>query len=135
MRRNKKIAKKTHPWKIYNRRKINMKISQRLLSSLKIITLIKSLETLSKVWGQALNETYEYATYISQLEPKNFKKAKNEKSLILAMQEELGQFERNKVWTLVPRPSNYPIIGTKRVFRNKMNELGNVVRNKARLVV
>ena len=51
------------------------------------------------------------------------------------MQEELGQFKRNKVWTLVPRPSNYLIIGTKWVFRKKMYELGNVVRNKARLVV
>ena len=50
------------------------------------------------------------------------------------MQEELSQFKRNKVWTLVPRPTNYPIIGTKWVFRNKMNELGNVVKNKARLV-
>ena len=51
------------------------------------------------------------------------------------MEEEVGQFERNKVWTLVPKPTNYPIIGTKWVFRNKMDELGNVVRNKARLVV
>ena len=50
------------------------------------------------------------------------------------MQEELGQFERNKVWTLVHRPINYLIIGTKWVFKNKMDELGNVVRNKARLV-
>ena len=52
----------------------------------------------------------------------------------MAIQEELGQFERNKVRTLVPRPTNYPIIGTKWVFRNKMDELGNVVRNKARLL-
>ena len=50
------------------------------------------------------------------------------------MQEELSQFKRNKVWTLVPRPTNYPIIRTKWVFRNKMDELGNMVRNKARLV-
>ena len=50
------------------------------------------------------------------------------------MQEELGQFERNKVWNLVLRPTNHPIIGTKWVFRNKMDELGNVVRNKARLI-
>ena len=50
------------------------------------------------------------------------------------MQEKLGQFERNKEWTLVLRPTNYPIIGTKWVFRNKMDELGNVVRNKAQLV-
>ena len=50
------------------------------------------------------------------------------------MQEELGQLERNKVWTLVPRPTNYPIIRTKWVYRNKMDELGNVVKNKPRLV-
>ena len=50
------------------------------------------------------------------------------------MQEELGQFERNKVWTLIFRPTNYLIIRTKWVFGNKMDELGNVVRNKDRLV-
>ena len=83
----------------------------------------------------ALKDTWEYATYITQLEPKNFKEAENEESWILAMQEELGQFERNNVWTLVPRPTNCPIIGTKWVFKNKMDELGNVVRNKVWLVV
>ena len=50
------------------------------------------------------------------------------------MQEELNQFERNNVWELVPRPSNASIIGTKWVFRNKMDEHGNIIRNKARLV-
>ena len=50
------------------------------------------------------------------------------------MQEKLNQFERNKVWNLVPRPNNCSIIGTKWVFRNKLNEHGNVTRNKARLV-
>ena len=41
---------------------------------------------------------------------------------VLAIQEELNQFERNKVWTLVSRPKHHPIIGTKWVFKNKMNE-------------
>ena len=50
------------------------------------------------------------------------------------MQEELNQFERNKVCTLVPRPKHHPIIGTKWVFRNKMDEQGVITRNKARLV-
>ncbi|KAI3696584.1 hypothetical protein L6452_28974 [Arctium lappa] len=50
------------------------------------------------------------------------------------MQEELSQFERNKVWSLVPRPFDKTIIGTKWVFRNKMDEVGTVIRNKARLV-
>ena len=79
----------------------------------------------------AFKDICEYATFISQLEPKNFKEAENDESWILAMQEELGQFKRNKVWTLVPRPTNYPIIGTKWAFRNKMDKLGNVVRNKS----
>ena len=50
------------------------------------------------------------------------------------MEEELNQFERNKVWILVEIPQNHPIIGTKWVFRNKMNNKNEVVRNKARLV-
>ena len=52
-----------------------------------------------------------------------------------AMQEELNQFERNKVWELVPHPvGRKDPIGTRWVYRNKMDEQGNVVRNKARLV-
>ncbi|KAL8124825.1 hypothetical protein AgCh_012470 [Apium graveolens] len=42
---------------------------------------------------------------------------------------------RNKVWKLVPAPKNRSVIGTKWVFRNKMDENGIVTRNKARLVV
>ena len=49
------------------------------------------------------------------------------------MQEELNNFERNQVWSLVERPKNY-VIGTKWVFRNKQDEHGVVTRNKARLV-
>ena len=50
------------------------------------------------------------------------------------MQEELNQFERNEVWFLIPRPKDHPVIGTKWVFRNKIDESGVVTRNKARLV-
>jgi hypothetical protein len=52
---------------------------------------------------------------------------------VLAMQEELNNFKRNEVWTLVPRPKQN-IVGTKWVFRNKQDEHGVVTRNKARLV-
>ncbi|KAK6144502.1 hypothetical protein DH2020_021322 [Rehmannia glutinosa] len=38
------------------------------------------------------------------------------------MQEELNQFERNKVWELVQRPTHQNVIGTKWVYKNKMNE-------------
>ena len=50
------------------------------------------------------------------------------------MHDELLQFQRNDVWTLVPRPKSEHIIGTKWIFRNKTIEKGNVIRNKARLV-
>ena len=50
------------------------------------------------------------------------------------MDEELDQIEKNDTWELVPRPKNKNVIGTKWVFRNKLNEDGQVTRNKARLV-
>ena len=50
------------------------------------------------------------------------------------MNEEIEQTEKNKIWTLVPRPKDKNVIGTKWVFKNKLNEDGEVSRNKARLV-
>jgi hypothetical protein len=50
------------------------------------------------------------------------------------MHEELENFERNQVWTLVVPLRDVNVIGTKWVFKNKQGEDGEVVRNKARLV-
>ena len=50
------------------------------------------------------------------------------------MHDELNEFKTNNVWTLVNGPIDHPIIGTKWVFRNKLNEKGQVIRNEARLV-
>ncbi|GKD62706.1 putative ribonuclease H-like domain-containing protein [Tanacetum coccineum] len=50
------------------------------------------------------------------------------------MQEELLQFRLQKVWRLVDLPKGKHAIGTKWVYRNKKDERGIVVRNKARLV-
>ena len=49
------------------------------------------------------------------------------------MHDELLQFRRNDVWTLVPRLEGEHIIGTKWIFHNKTDE-GNVINNKAHLV-
>nr|GFC02430.1 putative ribonuclease H-like domain-containing protein [Tanacetum cinerariifolium] len=48
-------------------------------------------------------------------------------------QEELLQFKMQKVWVLVDLPNGKRAIDTKWVFRNKKDERGIVVRNKARL--
>ena len=53
---------------------------------------------------------------------------------MLVMHDELNQFRRNNIWTLVERSNDYPVIGTRWVYRNKLDEDGNVIRNKARLV-
>ena len=79
----------------------------------------------------SIKNTCEHNAFISQIEPKSFVDAENDESWIMAMQEELNQFERNNVWELVPKPEHQSVIGTKWVFRNKMDESGVVVRKKA----
>jgi hypothetical protein len=68
------------------------------------------------------------------LEPLKVEQALGDMDWVMAMQEDLNNFERNQVWKLVERP-NTNVIGTKWVFRNKQDENGVVTRNKARLVV
>src|ERR1051325_7991024 len=72
--------------------------------------------------------------FVSQIEPSKVDEALEDDQWIIAMQEELDQFVRNQVWELVPRPSDKHIIGTRWVFKNKLDENGIFVRNKARLV-
>lgn len=62
------------------------------------------------------------------------KKALNDVDWVNSMQHELHQFERSNVWYLVPRPGDRPIIGTRWVFRNKLDESGVIMRNKSRLI-
>ena len=73
--------------------------------------------------------------FTSTVEPTNVTGAMKDEQWIKSMQEELVQFEQNQVWELIPRPSNANIIGTKRIFKNKNDEKGNVIKNKACLVV
>ncbi|KAD5318235.1 hypothetical protein E3N88_18181 [Mikania micrantha] len=47
----------------------------------------------------------------------------------------LLQFKKQQVWELVPLPQDKCAIGTKWVFRNKTDENGQIIKNKARLVV
>jgi hypothetical protein len=67
------------------------------------------------------------------LEPFRVEDALGDADWVMAMQEELNNFTRNEVWSLVEHPKQN-VIGTKWVFRNKQDEDGVVTKNKARLV-
>ncbi|GJT89338.1 putative ribonuclease H-like domain-containing protein, partial [Tanacetum coccineum] len=79
-------------------------------------------------------QNYLFACFLSQEKPKKIIHALNDPSWIEAMQEELLQFNLQEVWTLVDLPNGKRAIGTKWVFKNKKNERGILITNKARLV-
>ncbi|GKB09420.1 retrovirus-related pol polyprotein from transposon TNT 1-94 [Tanacetum coccineum] len=97
---------------------------------------LAGITTRSRIRDSDVASAFEclYVKFISEIEPKKLIEALEEEGWVLAMTEELNQFERNKVWTLVPKPYGKTIIWLKWVFRNKMDEEGVVTKNKARLV-
>ncbi|CAM8943772.1 unnamed protein product [Rhodiola kirilowii] len=50
------------------------------------------------------------------------------------MHEELEEFACNDICDLIPRPADVNVIGMKWIFKNKSDAIGNITRNKARLV-
>ncbi|KAK1607467.1 hypothetical protein QYE76_031140 [Lolium multiflorum] len=83
----------------------------------------------------ALLMTYcQHHAFVSSFEPLKVHEALVDPDWVIAMQEELECFTRNEVWSLVERPKDHRInvIGTKWVFKNKQDEDGIVIRNKAR---
>nr|GEX18342.1 hypothetical protein [Tanacetum cinerariifolium] len=83
--------------------------------------------------GQLAN-SFLFSCFLSSIEPANMVEALRDADWVSAMQEELDQFARLKVWRLVPRPKGKYVIKTKRIFKNKKDESSLVIRNKARLV-
>jgi len=75
-----------------------------------------------------------YNCYLAQFEPKKVEEALQDDNWVTVMHDELHQFSRNDVWTLVSRPYDQNIIGTKWIFKNKSDEHGTIIWNKARLV-
>ncbi|GJW45350.1 retrovirus-related pol polyprotein from transposon TNT 1-94 [Tanacetum coccineum] len=75
-----------------------------------------------------------YDAFLTAVEPKTYKDALTQACWIEAMQEELNEFERLEVWELVPRPDKVMVITLKWIYKVKLDELGGILKNKARLV-
>nr|GEX23474.1 ribonuclease H-like domain-containing protein [Tanacetum cinerariifolium] len=74
-----------------------------------------------------------YLLLLQLSEPKNFKSVVIEDCWFEAMQEEIHKFDRLQVWKLVPPLDCATIITLKWIYKVKLDEYGNVLKNKARM--
>ncbi|GJW43181.1 integrase, catalytic region, zinc finger, CCHC-type containing protein [Tanacetum coccineum] len=65
---------------------------------------------------------------------KNFKTAVSEACWFEAMQDEIHEFDRLQIWELVPRPDFIMIIALKWIYKVRLDEYCDVLKNKAWLV-
>ncbi|GJY69048.1 retrovirus-related pol polyprotein from transposon TNT 1-94 [Tanacetum coccineum] len=75
-----------------------------------------------------------YNSVLSKVEPKNFKSAVTEDCWFQAMQDEIHKFDRLDVWELVPPLDCAMIVALKWIYKVKLDEYGDVLKNRARLV-
>ncbi|GJV37294.1 retrovirus-related pol polyprotein from transposon TNT 1-94 [Tanacetum coccineum] len=94
--------------------------------------LVRPVSTWLQLHEQALFCYYD--AFLTAVKPKTYKDALTQACWIEAMQEELNEFERLEVWELVPRPDKVMVITLKWIYKVKLDELGGILKNKARLV-
>ena len=78
--------------------------------------------------NEVLNVNQEFCmfnVFISKIEPKSVKDAMEHPDWVISMQFELVEFERNKVWRLIPKPNDFSIVGLKRIFKNETDKCLN----------
>nr|GEY35643.1 putative ribonuclease H-like domain-containing protein [Tanacetum cinerariifolium] len=92
------------------------------------------IATIHQKTDPALLQFFLFSCFLSQVEPKKIFDALQDPSWVEAMQEELLQFKIQNVWTLVDCLKGVRPIGIKWVLKNKKDERGIVIRNKARIV-
>ncbi|GJS04747.1 hypothetical protein Tco_0321255 [Tanacetum coccineum] len=73
-----------------------------------------------------------FVDFLSEEEPKKVSKALKHPGWVDAMQDELNQFAKNKVWTFVPAPYGKTIIGSRWVFKNKKDETRIVIKKQGK---
>uniref|UniRef100_A0A803NUB7 Integrase catalytic domain-containing protein n=1 Tax=Cannabis sativa TaxID=3483 RepID=A0A803NUB7_CANSA len=108
-----------------------------------VVDIVNVTNVVDLAGGQSTNRSFDDSTH-ARLYKKGsslwIQRASNTTMALLhefwnnAMQDEMGQFKRNKVWILVPKLDELNIIGTEWLFKNKSDEFGTMVRNKARLM-
>ncbi|GKD54067.1 retrovirus-related pol polyprotein from transposon TNT 1-94, partial [Tanacetum coccineum] len=94
--------------------------------------LAKPVSTRLQLHEQALFCYYD--AFLTVVEPKTYKDVLTQSCWIKAMQEELNEFECLEVWQLVPQPDKVMVITLKWIYKVKLDELGGILKNKARLV-
>nr|GFB14599.1 hypothetical protein [Tanacetum cinerariifolium] len=97
-----------------------------------ISQLSRPISTRLQLYEQALFCYYD--VFLTSIEPKTYKEALTQFCWIKVMHEELNEFERLEVWELVPRPDQVMVITLKWIYKVKLDELGGILKNKARLV-
>ncbi|GJT14437.1 retrovirus-related pol polyprotein from transposon TNT 1-94 [Tanacetum coccineum] len=75
-----------------------------------------------------------YSSVLAKVEPKNFKSAVAEDCWFEAMQEKIHEFDQLDVWELVPPLDSAMIIALKWIYKVKLDEYCDVLKNKAGLV-
>ncbi|GJV14642.1 integrase, catalytic region, zinc finger, CCHC-type containing protein [Tanacetum coccineum] len=96
-----------------------------------IHTIVQPVSTRLQLHEQALFCYYD--AFLTAVEPKTYKDDLTQSCWIEAMQEEINEFERLEVWELVPRPDKVLVITLKWIYKVKLDELGGILKNKARL--
>nr|GEV42760.1 hypothetical protein [Tanacetum cinerariifolium] len=94
--------------------------------------LTRSVSTRLQLHEQAL--FWYYDAFLTSVEPKTYKDALTQSCYIEVIQEELNEFKRLKVWEIVPQPNKAMVITLKWIYKVKLDELGGILKNKARLV-
>nr|GFC00227.1 retrovirus-related Pol polyprotein from transposon TNT 1-94 [Tanacetum cinerariifolium] len=76
-----------------------------------------------------------YDAFLTLVEPKTHKEALTQSYWIEAMQEKLHGYERLEVWELIPPLNKVMVVTLKWIYKVKLDEFGEILKNKARLEV
>nr|GEX61724.1 copia-type polyprotein [Tanacetum cinerariifolium] len=86
------------------------------------------------VSGDNLSDEEEVAMVVQSEYPLNYDEAVKDKKWQEAMLNEMESIKKNKTWELTSLPEGCKAIGTKWIFKTKLNEKGEIEKHKARLV-